>query len=396
MTNATALTRRGSLKEATRTLQEALCQSAPYCKPVSSEGGFSPPYPSSTTGCLLNGTMSRNSVNQWVPEHLRQQNPPDSTPSTPDQYRREPVESPSAGQTGFSSGEFSHAGLSIPYQLYIPVANASGPMPLLVLLHGCTQDAADFATGTNMNAVADEHGIAVLYPSQTARANVNKCWNWFEPAHQHRGAGEPAVLSTLTQQIIASHNFDPHRVFVAGMSAGGAMAVVLGEQYPDVFAAVGVHSGLPSGVASNVAQALSAMKGGIDPTSHQQATPHINASATPTSARIQPTIVFHGARDRTVDAANGQGIVNSCLRRASMLDEHIVSQSSQRVSGPNAVTVTIHRDSTQRVICEYWHLLATGHQWSGGNPAGTHTDAKGPDASAEMVRFFLANVAAHG
>ena len=268
-------------------------------------------------------------------------------------------------------------------------------MPLLVLLHGCTQDATDFATGTAMNAVADRYGIAVLYPSQTVSANANKCWNWFEPAHQRRGSGEPAALSALTQQIRIAHTFDPDRIFVAGMSAGGAMAVVLGEQYPELFAAVGVHSGLPSGVASNVIQALSAMKGGNHPAMHQQSTSSIQGVSPPTSGRAQPTIIFHGAKDRTVDVANAQAIVSKCISRASQDDNSVTSQHSQPSSGLNAVTVTTYRDSEQRIICEYWHLHSAGHQWSGGNPAGTHTDATGPDASVEMVRFFLANVGAN-
>ena len=364
MKNATALTRDGRLNEATLAIQTALTRSASNAK-------------------MESGAYDLQT----------------STPSLFKQRHEQPGRQP-AGQTGFSSSEFTHAGLSIPYRLYIPSTHPARPMPLLVLLHGCTQDATDFATGTAMNDVADENGIAVLYPSQTASANVNKCWNWFEPAHQRRGAGEPAALSAMTRLVISEHALDPHRVFVAGMSAGGAMAVVLGEQYPELFAAVGVHSGLPSGVASNVMQALSAMKGGSDSAIRRRPRSFKKGVANSISDRGQPTIVFHGARDQTVDAANAQAIVSDCLERASEVGEHITSECRQTVAGLHEVTVTTHRGSTQRsnsqrVICEYWHLHAAGHRWSGGDPAGTHTDASGPNASAEMVRFFLSNVEAN-
>ena len=368
MKNATALTRDGRLNEATLALQTALNRSAPD---AGMESGV--------------------------------YHTPSSTLSQFKQRHQQPGHQPT-GQTGFSSSEFNHAGLSIPYRLYIPPSHPARPMPLLLLLHGCTQDATDFATGTAMNGVADENGIAVLYPSQTASANANKCWNWFEPAHQKRGAGEPAALSAMTRKVISEHALDPRRVFVAGMSAGGAMAIVLGEQYPELFAAVGIHSGLPSGVASNVMQALSAMKGGSNPVISRRPPSFTEGVADSISNRVQPTIVFHGAQDQTVDDANARAIVSDCLERALEAGEHITSESRQPVAGMHAVTVTTHRGSahrgstdrsnTQRVICEYWHLHSAGHRWSGGNPAGTHTDASGPNASAEMVRFFLSNVEA--
>ena len=374
--------------DATLAIQEAL---APYSTTVPTVREFSPSPYSPPTGKRLNGTLFRKSSDHDAPKHDLPQYPNNRTPETPSPLHKHPEHVP-GGKTGFSSGEFSHAGLCVPYRLYIPSTTSLTPMPLLLLLHGCTQDAEDFATGTAMNAIADENGIAVLYPSQTAKANANKCWNWFEPAHQRRGSGEPAALSALTQQISSDHAFDTQRVFVAGMSAGGAMAVVLGEQYPELFAAVGIHSGLPSGVANNLMQALSAMKGGSHPIVRRQPIPPIREATTPTSARNQPTIVFHGAQDHTVDAANAQTIITNCLHHASAADDDITSQCIQPVPGPNAVTITTYSDSAKQVICEYWHLHSAGHRWSGGDSAGTHTDAEGPNASAEMVRFFLNNV----
>ena len=395
ITNATALTRNGRLKEATLKLQEALSQSAPYSAPYSTTGSDKPGYTSASEFTPANRQLNSAGAS------AKAEPAPDWQTNL--QPGAEPIEHTDA-QAGFSSGEFTHASINVPYQLYIPHKTSSAPVPLLVLLHGCTQDATDFAIGTAMNAVAEENGIAVLYPSQTARGNANKCWNWFEPAHQSRGSGEPAALSALTRQICSDNALDTNRVFVAGMSAGGAMAVVLGEQYPEIFAAVGVHSGLPTDVATNMMEALSAMKGSNNSVSTQQTATGLgavhklgrNSPQAPKMGRAQPFIVFHGAMDRTVVADNAQAIVKNCLHRASILDKNITSQSVQSVSAATSVTVTTYHDSEQRIVCEHWHLHSADHRWSGGNPAGSHTDARGPNASAEMVRFFLSAVTTEG
>ncbi|QOW20524.1 PHB depolymerase family esterase [Lysobacter ciconiae] len=279
------------------------------------------------------------------------------------------------------------------YLLYVPPGlDLATPAPLVLMLHGCTQDPADFATGTGMNALADQFGMLVAYPAQTARANGSNCWNWFRGQDQARGAGEPSILAGIVADIAADHRVDQARVYVAGLSAGAAMAVILGRTYPDVFAAVGAHSGLPFAAATDMSGAFAAMQG-------RAATPGAgaksNAAAARRSARAVPipTIVFHGDADRTVNASNGQAIVDDILGSHEPSDR-LASASVQAEAGGRAYTRQIHADDSGLPIVELWDLHGAGHAWSGGNPAGSFTDASGPDASAEMLRFFLRHTGA--
>jgi poly(hydroxyalkanoate) depolymerase family esterase len=293
------------------------------------------------------------------------------------------------------------------YRLFMPSASLVASVPLLLLLHGCTQDADDFAAGTAMNEAAEKAGVAVVYPSQSARANVNRCWNWFDPAHQSRGAGEPARLSALTRQICADYPIDAHRLFVAGMSAGGAMAVILGEQYSELFSAVGVHSGLATGVATSLPEAMMAMKGASGtplegslasmPLRRPQMLPRgvfpVQTGKSLSSERelipMRPHIVFHGGSDRTVHTSNAAIIVDNCLQRSGDINDLSVNTQRHDSIRSHSTIVTTYTDASQRIVCEHWQIPSAGHRWSGGDPAGSHTDADGPDASSEMIRFFL-------
>jgi poly(hydroxyalkanoate) depolymerase family esterase len=281
----------------------------------------------------------------------------------------EALTAPAAGCGRFSAGVFAHAAGSLKYMLYVPSTYDGAPMPLIVMLHGCRQDPDDFATGTRMNEWAERRGFLVAYPAQSARANGSNCWNWFEPPHQARGAGEPAALAGLVQDIVRQHAVDPKRVFVAGLSAGAAMAVILGQAYPEIFAGVGAHSGLPHGAARDVGSAFAAMKG----------TRQAPASAAASGIR---TIVFHGDRDRTVVASNGEAIVAQALPGEA-------TAASETASAAGGSTRTVYRDAAGRARVEHWVLHGAGHAWSGGDADGSFTSAQGPDASAEMVRFFL-------
>jgi poly(hydroxyalkanoate) depolymerase family esterase len=242
------------------------------------------------------------------------------------------------------------------------------------MLHGCTQDPDDFAMGTRMNFLAEEVGFIVAYPCQPASANPSSCWNWFEPKDQMRGRGEPSIIAGLTEEIVAEYHLDRSRTFVAGLSAGGAMAAVMGATYPDIYDAIGVHSGLAYGEARDVMSAFAAMRGEIS-TRMRPRSP---------SAETPRTIVFHGDADRTVHPGNGARIVGPS---DSWLGD--VTEVGSGMAGGRSFTRTITREPKGTSRHEHWLVAGAGHAWSGGSLDGSYTDAAGPDASREMVRFFL-------
>ena len=280
----------------------------------------------------------------------------------------------------FLRRRFTHPAGSRDYKLYLPGARAgvasAAPLPLVVMLHGCTQSADDFAAGTQMNRLADAHGCLVVYPEQPAGANPSRCWNWFRAEDQVREGGEPALIAGIVRAVAAEHAVDPRRIFVAGLSAGAAMAVILGETHPDLFAAVGVHSGLPYRSASDIPSALAAMKGR-------------GAAAAAPTGRAVPTIVFHGDRDHTVQARNGERVVEHATQAHGPRGLRVHTDTAT-VPGGRRYTRTVHADAAGRPWVEWWTLHGAGHAWSGGHASGSYTDGSGPDASAEMLRFFLA------
>jgi len=300
----------------------------------------------------------------------------------------------------FLSRSYSNAAGTSRYKLYIPPSYYGKPMPLIVMLHGCTQDPDDFAAGTRMNERAATEGLLVVYPAQSANANGAKCWNWFHPAHQVRDRGEPSLIAGIVHDVAAIYAIDPGRVFVAGLSAGAAMAVVLGATYPDLFAGVGAHSGLPYGAACDLPSALAAMRGSGGQINDGQASKR-GASNPRTVSQHKtppmPTIVFHGDRDGTVNYANGSAIVSRAVTFASESGRALNKTVKERQSGNGGrYTTTIYRDATSRPHVEEWILHGSGHAWSGGSADGSYTDVGGPDASGEMLRFFLAQAPSSG
>ena len=270
----------------------------------------------------------------------------------------------------FVDGSFSNSAGARNYKLYVPSGYSGKPLPLVVMLHGCTQDPVDFATGTQMNVLAEEMQCLVVYPAQSQQANVQRCWNWFSAIDQQRDQGEPSIIAGITRKVMVSHAVDPSQVYVAGLSAGGAMATIMGTLYPDLYAAVGVHSGLPFASAQDLPSALAAMKG--------------NFNRQPAPGRAIPIIVFHGDKDTTVHPANGDELIAQGVRHAS---KQIVIEPG-RVPDGHAYTRTVHHAPDGTPQAEQWLIHGAGHAWSGGNSRGSYTDGKGPDASREMMRFF--------
>ncbi len=276
----------------------------------------------------------------------------------------------------FLSRSCTNAAGTRKYKLYVPSGYKGEPLPLIVMLHGCKQNPDDFAKGTNMNALAEEHGFLVAYPGQVHSANGSNCWNWFQEKDQRRDAGEPSIIADITREIIRDYKVDSDKVYVTGLSAGGAMAVVMGTAYPDLYAAIGVHSGLPLGSAHDVPSVFAAMKSGAQ------------APAVIKSGKPVPVIVFHGDRDSTVNKRNGEQVIAQCLGG----EGDAASTAVEKAKSPQGRSYSVARrqDANGRTIAEHWTIHGAGHAWAGGKKTGSYTDPKGPDASREMVRFFLA------
>lgn len=288
----------------------------------------------------------------------------------------------------FIEGSYANFSGTLKYHLFIPKGFRAG-MPLLVMLHGCNQDAETFATGTRMNDHAENLGFMVLYPDQSGFSNMNKCWNWYQSINQYRNMGEPAVIAGMTQEIMATYQIDPHKVYIAGMSAGAAMAYIVGRVYSDIYAAIGVHSGLLYRGINNVFSALAAMKTGSGqmPNSEELREDKSTTTGEPnTVARHdQPLIIFHGDQDTTVDLQNAVDLM-AYHHQNNQFKEHHYEETSDHYDH----TRTTYQNKQGKNLAEQWIIHGAGHNWSGGNTEGNFTDANGPDASLEMMRFFMA------
>ena len=445
MSEATRLTNEGRLAEATAAIQRAL---GGISIPVASEDTDGPEGPVETTGRVLEGATQPSESADFdqsgdafrealrpsrryrgvprlpdgLPNGLSNGLPglldglpislPDVLPGLPDGLPDLPsglpglpngLPGPTKGVPGPvvvpAGGQFVERSYTGPaggrsYKLYVPSGyTGQEAVPLVVMLHGCTQNPDDFAAGTSMNELAEEHTFLVAYPAQAQNANMQKCWNWFKASDQQRGQGEPAMIAGITRQVIEEYEVADGRVYVAGMSAGGAMAAIMGATYPDLYAAVGVHSGLAPGAAQDLASAFSAMQGGgVSKTPRDESTGRSSGS----SEMSVPVIVFHGDRDTTVHPRNAEQLLAYYRtadatpggRDAAGKPVPPVAVRKGQVPDGHAFTRATQRDADGRPVMEQWIIHGLGHAWSGGSRAGSYTDIKGPDASAEMVRFF--------
>jgi poly(hydroxyalkanoate) depolymerase family esterase len=307
---------------------------------------------------------------------------------------------PSAQASSGTWQQFTYNGPagSRPYFVYTPANYHVGTaVPLVVMLHGCTQNPSDFAAGTQMDALADQKQFIVVYPQQTSTYNASDCWNWFEPADQARGSGEPAIIAGITRTVegsTAAWTINTHRVYVAGLSAGAAMSVIMGATYPDIFAAIGVHSGLEYKAATTLQAAfLAQLHGGPNPMQQGQAAYNAMGSY----ARVVPTIVFQGTSDTTVNPVNGDQVIQQWMQTDHLASNNLynasfsspASTTNGQVPGGHAYTVYTWNNHNSQEIQEYWKVFNMGHAWSGGSSSGSFTDPQGPNASLAIYNFFM-------
>jgi poly(hydroxyalkanoate) depolymerase family esterase len=285
------------------------------------------------------------------------------------------------------------------YKVYVPGGYVSGtPVPVVLMLHGCTQDPDQFATGTELNSYAESNTFLAVYPDQPTSIQSNKCWQWYDSAHQSRGSGEPALLAGLVGQVKTDYSVDSNRVYVAGLSAGAAMSVIMGATYPDVFAAIAVGSGLEYKAGTTQSAGTTAMtQGGPDPVTQGNAA----YTAMGQYKRSVPAIVFHGSSDYIVYPVNGNQVLSQWAqtddRASDGLDNNNIDDTADAtvngtVAGGRSYTDYVYKDSTTgATVLEKYIVSGMGHAWSGGNSAGSYTDPQGPKASAIIWQFFVAH-----
>jgi poly(hydroxyalkanoate) depolymerase family esterase len=363
MFEALRLTRAGKLVEAMTLLQGGASQ--PFSQERADAEGRA--FDGRKRGGLIDLVPPSDPTGAWNADPVNDTAP---VPSVAAAARR--ASSPAAPRFQYHSVQ-SRAG-SRRYKLYVPSGYHGQRLPLVVMLHGCTQSPDDFAAGTRMNELAEEQLFLVAYPEQPKSANARKCWNWFNEHDQIRDSGEPLLIAELTRQIMRDHSVDEGRVYIAGMSAGGAAAAIMGATYPDLYAAVGIHSGLACGAARDIPSAFAAMRQGAP-----------NARDISQNTKLVPTIVFHGDRDTTVSPVNGDQVIAQAM--AGLECPETISR--EVLADGTAVARTVRTDSAGCSIVELWAVEGLGHAWSGGSRQGTFTDARGPDASREFLRFFF-------
>ena len=396
MAEATRLTRAGRLTEATALIQRSLGAAG-----LAQAGSYAGPASAVSPAARLEGPAdtdaSPHQAHEAVmPERLREgldqvmRNLRNLAPALKGfgGEAREPHGRPQPDGTHPEGGQFversfANAAGARDYKLFVPTPRP-GLRPLVIMLHGCTQSPDDFAAGTRMNEFGEEEGIFVAYPRQSSRANVQRCWNWFEPSDQGREMGETGIIAGLARALATEHPIDRSRIYIAGLSAGGAAAANIARAYPDLFAAVGVHSGLAAGCARDLPSALSAMRVGAPGSEAPGGASGFGAGSVTQSLRV-PTIVVHGEGDGTVSPRNADAI----LTQAGI--DGLTPRTERGSSAGHSYQRTRYADEAGRVQVEAWSIQGAGHAWAGGSPSGSYTDPNGPDASRAMLDFFLSH-----
>ncbi|HUI19801.1 MAG TPA: PHB depolymerase family esterase [Methylocella sp.] len=313
-----------------------------------------------------------------VLELLRQAELPRVAPD-PAPFKKTRKAPPVPKGAAYLARSFACAAGSRDYKVYVPSRGTRRERPLILMLHGCSQNSDDFALGTGMNRLAEEFNLFVAYPDQSLGANPSACWNWFKRSDQLRDLGEPSVIAGITRTLMTEFEIDPNQVYVAGLSAGGAMAAIMSTTYPELYAAAAIHSGLAYGSASDMASAFAAMRGAAPPAAQGKR----HRKSAKSGVR---TIVFHGASDRTVYPSNAERILTDARAGLTGL---VRETQHEGWAGGRAYRRTVIADAHGVPHVEYWSVEGLGHAWSGGNPEGSYTDRRGPDASREMLRFFF-------
>ncbi len=400
MLQATLLTRANRLSEATALLQRMLrgetdlgmtigptddiapTRSKPAIIDAKAENNEETDYPHLSAATFAHSRSFR-ALHDW-PYRVKRH----SGPGLQGWIQRAPVSMPDIVPEGgkFIEAVYTNAAGSRAYKLYIPSRYEGQALPLIVMLHGGTQTPDDFAAGTRMNLIAEEQTCLVVYPAQPSHANPAKCWNWFRANDQRRGRGEPSLIAGITRQVMHDYSVDPQRVYVGGLSAGAAAAAVMGATYSDLYAAIGVHSGLACGAAGDLISAFAAMRQG---NSQYSSAAGEATDILEDQQPFVPTIVFHGDRDNIVHPRNADHVISRSLRTSKWQKK----VDRGRVPDGHAYTRTIHTDADGRAMLEQWCIHGAGHAWSGGSPTGSYTDPRGPDAAREMLRFFRDHVA---
>jgi poly(hydroxyalkanoate) depolymerase family esterase len=315
---------------------------------------------------------------------------PGSGPPTP------PTPPPTGGSgqgTGVSfAGSYSAAAGTRAYRGYVPSTYTPGTaMPLIVVLHGCTQTADSIRQLTRYDQLAEAKGFIAVFPEQPPSANFLRCWNFFLDAHMHRGTGEPSLIAGITNWVRQRYTVDPRRIYVAGLSAGGAMASVMGASYPDLYAAVGIGSGCEYAATATCAGWRSS-----DPTKAAQAA----YAEMGQRARVLPVIAFQGDKDFTVPPVNADQLVKQWTITADLADDHVANGSvsgtptttlTGQVPNGRAYTTRYYADADGRELVQYWSVHGMSHAWSGGCSCALHADPQGPDATAAMYAFLMSH-----